>query len=107
MRKSRITGLLCLVAVVLVSLSGFALADNQKSAVVEKININTASVDELMQLKGIGRAYASRIVEYRKTNGLFSHIEEIKNVKGIGERIFEKNRNRITVEAETSKLTDR
>ncbi len=106
MRTRKTAGLLCLVAVVLVALSGFAFADNQKPMSAEKININTASAQMLTQLNGIGQSYAKRIIEYRETHGLFTHIEEIKNVKGIGDRIFEKNKDRITVDVETSKATD-
>ena len=106
MMARKFAGLLCLVVLALVALSGPTLADSQQDGLAEKININTASADVLMQLSGVGRAYADRIIEYRETQGLFSHIEEIKNVKGIGDRIFEKNKDRITVEIKTSKKTD-
>lgn len=61
-----------------------------------KININTAGVDELMTLNGIGEVRAKAIVDYRETNGLFRTIEEILLVKGIGEATFEKIKNSIT-----------
>ena len=54
------------------------------------VNINTASKDTLMTLNGIGEAKATAIIEYRKTNGNFKNIEEIKNVKGIGDAIYAK-----------------
>lgn len=62
-----------------------------------KININTASVDELMSLNGIGEVKAKAIVDYRNENGSFSSIEEITLVSGIGEKSFEKIKDSITV----------
>lgn len=52
------------------------------------VNINTASKEELMTLKGIGETTAEAIIEYRKENK-FTKIEDIKNVKGIGDKKFE------------------
>jgi competence protein ComEA len=61
------------------------------------ININICSVRELESLDGIGPVLAERIVEYRKNNGLFSRIEDIKNVSGIGEKKFEAIKEMIAV----------
>ncbi|MFU0833719.1 MAG: Competence protein ComEA [Oscillospiraceae bacterium] len=64
-----------------------------------KININTASAQELQDgLDGIGEVLAQRIVDYRETNGPYHSIEEIKNVSGIGDIIFEHIRDSITVQ---------
>jgi competence protein ComEA len=63
----------------------------------ELININTASAEQLDTLDGIGPAYAQKIIEYRTANGGFKSIEEIKNVKGIGDKTFEKIANSITI----------
>ena len=52
------------------------------------VNINTASAAELQSLPGIGEAKAKQIVSYREANGDFSSIEDIKNVSGIGDGIF-------------------
>lgn len=61
------------------------------------ININTATVKELMTLNGIGEAKASAIITYRTQNGLFNSIEEIMNVQGITESIYLKIKDSITV----------
>ena len=63
-----------------------------------KININTASQAELETLTGIGPTKATDIISYREENGDFSSIDEILNVKGIGEATLEKIREEITVE---------
>jgi competence protein ComEA len=63
-----------------------------------KININTASGDELIQLKGIGKKKAAKIIEFRETNGPFKQPEDLINVPGIGPKTFEANKNRISVE---------
>lgn len=63
-----------------------------------KVNLNTAGKDELMLLPGIGEAKAERILQYREKVGSFQKIEEIKNVSGIGEAIFERIKGTITAE---------
>ncbi|MBW1727944.1 MAG: helix-hairpin-helix domain-containing protein [Deltaproteobacteria bacterium] len=63
-----------------------------------KINLNKATVEELMQLKGIGQKYAERIVKFREKNGPFKKTEDLMNVPGIGSKIWEKNKDKIAVE---------
>jgi competence ComEA-like helix-hairpin-helix protein len=63
------------------------------------ININTAGVEELDTLDGIGPAYAQRIIDYRNSNGPFAKIEDIKNVSGIGDATFSKIKDSITVDS--------
>ena len=62
-----------------------------------RININTASRNELMDLSGIGETLAGRIIDHRNQHGYFSRIEDLMNVSGIGERRFEAIKDRITV----------
>ena len=57
-----------------------------------KININKATVDELCTLKRVGPSYAQRIVDYREQNGPFEKPEDIMNVRGIGWKTFEANK---------------
>jgi competence protein ComEA len=63
----------------------------------DKIDINTATVEQLMTLKGIGQVRASDIVSYRATVTKFRNIEDIKNVKGIGQKTFEQIKDNITI----------
>jgi competence protein ComEA len=78
---------------------GASKADTGKSVeqVAEKININKATVAQLMELKGIGESYAKRIVEYREKNGPFKKIEDVMQVQGIGTKTFESIKDKITV----------
>ncbi|MGN1267697.1 MAG: helix-hairpin-helix domain-containing protein [Dorea sp.] len=64
---------------------------------VGKVNLNTASSEELTTLSGIGSSRAEAILAYREEHGSFSSIEDIKNVSGIGDGIFEKIKDSITV----------
>lgn len=61
-----------------------------------KININTATAGELAELAGIGEAKANAIVKYREANGSFASIEAVKNVDGIGDKIFDGIKDSIT-----------
>jgi competence protein ComEA len=62
------------------------------------VNINTANVDELQTLNGIGPSKASAIVSYREENGLFQTVEDLGQVSGIGEKSLEKIKAQITVQ---------
>ena len=70
---------------------------NIKSKEIKKININTAEQTELEEIPGVGASTAQKIIEYRKTNGKFKNIEDIKNVNGIGDSKFENMKEKICV----------
>jgi competence protein ComEA len=63
----------------------------------QKININTAAKEELMQLQKVGPQKAEAIIEYRETVGLFDNPEDIMNVTGIGKATYEINKDLIAV----------
>lgn len=62
-----------------------------------KVNINTANQSELDSLPGIGPSIAQKIIDYREENGNFKTIEELQNVKGIGDSKYEEIKDRVTV----------
>ena len=101
MRTSRI-GIVGLVLVALLALAGDAAAADRAAADVGKtgdapVNINTASVKQLMKLEGVGQKVAERIVEYRTAHGPFKKAEDVRKVEGVGSGLFDKNRDRIVV----------
>ena len=71
---------------------------NETKTISGKLNINTATVEELQMLPGIGESKAKNIIEYRNTNGNFTSIEDILEVPGIGNSIYDQIKNVITVE---------
>ena len=73
--------------------------DTSSSSVVisGKISLNTATLDELMMLPGIGEAKAEAIIKYREEVGAFQNIEELKEVSGIGDAIFDQIKESITI----------
>lgn len=89
---------LCTAMTVVMVLAGALWAEDSG-----KININTALVDELVQLNKIGQKYAERIVQYREKNGPFKNPEDIMQVPGIGHKIYEMNKDRIAVEQSKGK----
>ena len=71
--------------------------DVSAETLLDKIDINTASQEELLTLSGIGDGRAADIIKYREENGNFSRIEDIMQVSGIGEKTFEEIKEWITV----------
>ncbi|MCI5144325.1 MAG: helix-hairpin-helix domain-containing protein [Candidatus Electrothrix sp. AR3] len=71
------------------------------TAAFAEVNINTAAQKELTTLAGIGPAKAAAIVKHREQNGLFKDISNVKDVKGIGDKIFEKIKEKITIDKNT------
>jgi competence protein ComEA len=74
-----------------------AMAQKSKAVPTEKVNLNTATVEQLQTLPGIGPSLAKTIVDYRTKSGKFNRIEELLNVKGIGEKKFQQIKDRLTV----------
>jgi competence protein ComEA len=75
-------------------------ARSASSGPAAPVNLNTATQTQLETLPGIGAATAKRILEYRQKSGSFKKIEELMNVKGIGEKSFLKLKPHVTVAAE-------
>ena len=96
LQKAKITCVLLLCIGIAVS-SVSVLAQKPDPAAIEKINLNAASAEQLESLPGIGPVTAKRIVDYRDKVGKFKRIEEIINIKGIGEKKFERIKDRLTV----------
>jgi competence protein ComEA len=79
------------------ALTGLSFADMQP------VDLNTATVEQLAEtLHGVGEAKAEAIVAYREQNGGFEHIDELVNVRGIGLRTVDRNRDRIQIGASAS-----
>jgi competence protein ComEA len=85
----RIVATALAVAFALTLASGLAVAA-AKPAPAGKVNINTASAEQLTVLPGIGPKLAARIVEYRQKSGAFKSVQELMNVRGVGEKNLKK-----------------
>lgn len=76
---------------------GSPASESRADTASVKVNINSATVEELKTLPGIGDAKAQSIVSYRQTNGMFQGIEDLMDVEGIKSGVFEKIKDKITV----------
>jgi competence protein ComEA len=98
---SMVLGTLLLVLIVNPAIAqdnkGKAAKANETLASMQQVNINEADADTLATLKGIGKDRALKIIEYREQNGPFQKPEELMKVKGIGQKIFEQNKDFITL----------
>ena len=90
-------------AIMTAVLTIFVLFSSVWAAESQQVNINTATVQELSQLKGVGPSYAAKIVAYREANGPFAKSEDIMQVPGIGTKTFDVNKDRIMVDKKTAK----
>lgn len=123
MNRIRMLFVLALVAVFSLTVSGLAMAAAAEQAVkgttgaakgaatesaskttkaavapAKKVNINTAKADELAKLPGVGKKIAADIVTHREKNGPFKSTEDLKKVKGIGDKKFGSLKGKITIE---------
>jgi competence protein ComEA len=70
---------------------------NTQAAAPAAVNLNTASAAQLETIPGVGKAIAERIIEYREKNGGFKKVEDLMNIRGIGETSFLKMKPLVTV----------
>ncbi len=102
MKFQRIVSLGLALALALVASTGLAVAAG-KPAPTGKVNINTATAQQLTVLPGVGEKLAARIVDYRQKSGGFKNVSELMNVQGIGEKNLAKIQAYLTTGAESAK----
>jgi len=100
MRKLLATGMLASILLLSGLPTSTATADPNLISTAEhivKIDINKATIEQLTSLQGIGEAKAKAIVEYRAKISGFTHIDDLKEVKGIGDKLVQQLKNQISV----------
>ncbi len=100
-RRSLALAAVMTVALVSVSQQSFA-AERGQSSISGVVNLNTANVEELQLLPGVGEKRAAAIVEIRKMKGGFKAIEELADVKGVGDALIKRLRPHLTVSGKTT-----
>jgi competence protein ComEA len=96
-RKSLLLSILALTLLVLPGLAAPSPETADSAKEPPRVDINTAGVEELQSLPGIGPALAKRIVEHRQQNGPFRRVEDLLEIQGIGEKSLARMRDRLTV----------
>ena len=95
-RPGRVGVVALLLALNVLSLLGPGVVAEGK---VAPVDVNTASIDKLIEVPGIGPATAKRIVEFRQKNGPFKRVDDLLKIRGIGEKSLEKLRPYLKVDA--------
>lgn len=73
------------------------LSKSGMSGGTAKVHLNSASLEQLMQLSGVGKKKAEAIIEYRNKNGKFNSVEDFMKIKGVGPALFNKNKDKLAL----------